>query len=397
MAPLFRRHHQSQTDITSRQRADSMPSEPVPGPSNLTSWQADTSSRSTGRPKTSSSSISTSNVPQAKRRSYTSQRSPSSLNVSLPQPDDGRDGSFTSSPFTSIHRTPSNDSSFQTHSSAYTAHPDAGSTYSDLEEDVRGPRQREQTGGSTRSRNALEKRLGEKDPYLLQSGAQADRTAQAYPGVVIGSFPAGAGQLDFDSMRIDGMLDDIMDTNNQLPPRADQPTGQAGANIAPWLVEDPNDNTASGRNEQAPFLREEDHSLSHSSSTPSLTQARRQGTMDSRGDGVSPTSSRNGSQPSLAYLPSLQLPGTQARMSSYDNPAASGQRGSKSAVQQDEAQAPPSGGRHPSIANTRTGRYGSTVSSASGSGSTGKKGFLGGLLKRKTAQAPTSGESSVMA
>ncbi|WVQ75607.1 hypothetical protein IAR50_005235 [Cryptococcus sp. DSM 104548] len=244
----------------------------------------------------------------------------------------------------------------------------------------------------------LIKRLGEEPPFMLPHPSRSESTF--YPGVVIGSFAGGSGSDSFfgQDMQLDGSMDDILDPNA----RSDAKSGQgkqplAGANIAPWLQDDgppsrSDDPMPTGqglaRGSAATVRDKEKKSssvLNHFSSVPSLPRMRRSGTAD--GSPLSPAGSGTATQ-----SPS----GLASSSSSIDTDGRTSRAGSG-----DSLQTLPSGkGRRTSPAElgqlpqgkvgSRSGRFGSTASTISGTTSTGdkKKGFLGGLLKRKGPNLP---------
>jgi adenylate cyclase len=180
--------------------------------------------------------------------------------------------------------------------------------------------------------------------------------------------PNDLGVVDFsmEGMQLDVSMDDILDPS-AAPRGRDSTAGQqAGANIAPWLMDD-------------------------STPSPSGSQTPAQGYEPSQADGLAPKlnrltsdrsirttyTARNGSQPSIVGMP---VDGDQrSRQGSGDSIQTLAAARPKPAKNNDVV---PGGGRH-SIAG-RAGRFGSTASSASaGTGEKKKGGFLGGLLKRK--------------
>lgn len=220
---------------------------------------------------------------------------------------------------------------------------------------------KKQSSSNGRRADILAKRFGEENPYVLPR----DTTSQMYPGVVIGSFAGGEeGNTFTGGMGFDGSMDGIMDTSAtpQAVTRHGSTSGQAGANIAPWLMDD----------STAP-------ALNHQASVPALPKAPYD----------DPTRSRNGSQPSISS----------AHQAFASDPAAGSRLGSQESIitigksPMDQLPPLPGGGRHPT--GGRMNRYGSTTSNISAGGSIAsdkKKGFLGGLLKRKTGQSVSQGE-----
>ncbi|WRT69993.1 uncharacterized protein IL334_006986 [Kwoniella shivajii] len=282
----------------------------------------------------------------------------------------------------------------------------------------------------------LAKRLGEEPPFMLPHPSRNAATSQAYPGVVIGTFTGGAsnfGQntpMEFD----DGMnMDGIMDRSAQ--PRqstrqtsASAPNQTAAPNIAPWLMDDNSPTSSSDqsfvsppqemeRGSQAATVRDKDSSaassrkssnvLNHFSSVPALPKIRRQPTIgDTIGEsGPLPRNTSNASIATQNTQVGQQTPHASSSSSSVTDDQRQ-KRGSGdslqtlSAVQRSNTRSgspkmDPTSHRpstshssKSSHAASRVGRFGSTASNVSGgAGSTGsekKKGFLGGLLKRRT-------------
>ncbi|KAK8853425.1 hypothetical protein IAR55_004131 [Kwoniella newhampshirensis] len=277
----------------------------------------------------------------------------------------------------------------------------------------------------------LAKRLGEEPPFMLPHPSRNDTTSQTYPGVVIGSFASGGGNtteaLGFEGgMGWEGTMDDILDPSAS---RADDKKtretagGQAEANIAPWLMDDQPKRTSPVQastptpplNEDRPpsrgaaaTLREKEGQrkssmqvLNHFASVPTLPKIRRQGTIDTMVD--TGPGSRSGSRPynsgattaSASSSSSIRDGSRQSRNGSGDSLqtlSASQQKSSRTTGESPGAENPkalPVSGLSSKQGNIgpRVGRFGSTTSQVSGGGSTSsekKKGFLGGLLKRKT-------------
>lgn len=246
----------------------------------------------------------------------------------------------------------------------------------------------------------LIKRLGEEPPFMLPHPSRADSTYQEYPGVVIGSFAGGGPDTLFgNGMQLEGTMDDILDPNaarqedrgNQAP---------AGANIAPWLMDDsppsPSENPspASPATQERPVkgpaaaLREKDLRkastvLNHFSSVPSLPKIRRHGRAETTTPDQTPRGSTHSQSNLASSSSSLNNESRESRAGSDDSIQTTltqkGRRQSPGEWGQASAVPPPSKG-------TRPGRFGSTASIISGTGSVGekKKGLFGGLLKRKT-------------
>ena len=240
------------------------------------------------------------------------------------------------------------------------------------------PRQRAKTADSATANRSkmspLAKRLGDDHDAILAS--------QAYPGVV---------DFSMEGMQLGVSMDDILDPS-AAPRRHGSTTGQqAGANIAPWLMDDstvpssPNESPAPSQGTSStPFGQ---GSQSNNSSMPTLHRLQSDRSMKT-------TASRNGSQPSINVFstPPLDSPELRSRQGSGDSIQTVAAAPQKPQKQTDHL---PGGGRH-SIAGGRNGRFGSTASSAtSGNGEKKKGGFLGGLLKRKGTGGMSLGLSSL--
>jgi len=172
--------------------------------------------------------------------------------------------------------------------------------------------------------------------------------------------PIPVVDFSMEGMQLDVSMDDILDPS-AAPRRQGSTTGQqAGANIAPWLMDDSN---PSPTGPTSPALGNDNRPKLH----------RLQSDMSMR----TTASSRNGSQPSINNFP-------------QESPDGRARQGSGDSIQTLSAGPPkppkdvlPGGGRH-SIVGNRASRFGSTASSASAAPTEKKKGgFLGGLLKRK--------------
>lgn len=221
-----------------------------------------------------------------------------------------------------------------------------------------GPsRRRPQTAeGTSRSRlSPLARRLGEEVPYEYTA-------AQNYPGVV---------DFSMDGMKLDVSMDDILDPS--APGRQGSTVGQQAApNIAPWLMDD---STPPQSGNVTPFSQTPGQT-SAPPAKPTLSRLQSENSLRTIG------SSRHGSQPSITGIGISQEPDDSfSRHDSGDSLqtlAASHQK----PPAKPEAPVLPGGGRH-SIAGGRMSRFGSTVSSVSAGSGEKKKGFLGGLLKRK--------------
>ncbi|WWC95139.1 hypothetical protein V866_001993 [Kwoniella sp. B9012] len=286
----------------------------------------------------------------------------------------------------------------------------------------------------------LAKRLGEEPPFMLPHPSRNAQTSQtSFPGVVIGSFAGGGGTT---MTGFEGGMDDILDpiananANNQgrqgrtsANPSTTTHT-QAAPNIAPWLMDDTSPSSASSSTtvihqppleiERTPStrgpaatLREKESSsrkasgvLNHFSSVPSLPKIRRQPTTDTSNQSELGPSSRNTSHTSITTQ-ILQTSGQQTPLASSSSSIIEGgsrqrnnsidslqtlsgnQRSARDNSPKFDTATNPSSSSHSnkSHGTSRVGRFGSTASSASGSGGTvneKKKGFLGGLLKRRT-------------
>ena len=244
-------------------------------------------------------------------------------------------------------------------------------------------RRKSSTADGKRS-SPLAKRLGE-DPtqvFMLPHPSKADATNSAYPGVIIGSFADGTGNgmgLDFgvDDIRFDGTMDDILDVSAKDTAPVTSATGPAQPNIAPWLMDDTESSPVdSGEPGDVKHGETSKQGLSHFASVPSLPKLR-QNPSGSRDNG-----SRVGSQPNLYP----DGPNGRKRNGSGESMSTLGKIKRPSPM--GEAVPLPPGTRHTSLAASRVSRLGSTASNVSGQGSVEKKkGFLGGLLKRKTGQS----------
>jgi len=209
----------------------------------------------------------------------------------------------------------------------------------------------------------LAKRLGDDHDAIVGS--------QAYPDIV---------DFSMEGMQMGVSMDDILDPS-AVPRRHGSTTGQqAGANIAPWLMDDstlpsPSSGAASPSQgtSSTPFGQS---SQANNTSMPTLHRLQSDRSMKT-------TASRNGSQPSINIFPTPQQgsPENRSRQGSGDSIQTLAAAPQKPPKQPDHHL--PGGGRH-SIVGGRNGRFGSTASSAtSGNGEKKKGGFLGGLLKRK--------------
>lgn len=259
----------------------------------------------------------------------------------------------------------------------------------------------------------LMKRLGEENPFVLPHQSKIDSASQQYPGVVIGTFAGGAdhGSLGFNvgGMGFDGSMDDILDPSaaSKNGPRHGSASGQAEANIAPWLSDDPPtgaEAVQSNIERDASPHQQSGQPLHHFSSASALPHPNRRGTADQGNDSVPFMTGRNTSQPSLTA--------TNRVASSSDvslRECMRSRQGSSESVQTVSASQPlkrptppvdevppmqyaPGGGRHASVAGGRASRYGSSASSATTGSVEKKKGFLGGFLKRKTGQSVSHGK-----
>lgn len=253
----------------------------------------------------------------------------------------------------------------------------------------------------------LVKRFGEAPPASL---LQPPRQQPQQPALEFSSYPDDdSGGLDFSAHGLhldpDSSMDGILD-RTAVAPNATRPiagpgetTGQAGANIAPWLMDDqpkspgatsPFSQNIPGRQQfpqqqlpTAPGLRRlPSGNMAYPDQSSAATS--RAGSVFGAGAGgghqagdTSPqtvnSKSRNGSGDSIQTL------------SSNNN-------GPKKPVEQAWAVG---GGRHSNSAAGRISRFGSTASNVSGNSGERKKGFFG-LLKRKNT-AMTLGESIYIA
>jgi len=229
------------------------------------------------------------------------------------------------------------------------------------------PRQRAKTADAASANRSkmspLAKRLGDDHDAFLASNT--------YPEVV---------DFSMEGMQMGVSMDDILDPS-AAPRRHGSTTGQqAGANIAPWLMDDstlpPSPNEAPSPSQGTSSNPFSQGNQANNSSMPTLHRLQSDRSMKT-------TASRNGSQPCINVLPTPQQgsPEIRSRQGSGDSIqtlAAAPQKPQK----QPEHHLP-GGGRH-SIVGGRNGRFGSTASSVtSGNGEKKKGGFLGGLLKRK--------------
>jgi hypothetical protein len=171
--------------------------------------------------------------------------------------------------------------------------------------------------------------------------------------------------LSMDGMKLDASMDDIMDPSAAPGGHGNNTGQQAGANIAPWLMDDSTP-PRSGTNTPSPQI----HNDPPPGFKPQLGRMQSDYSLHTVG------SSRNGSHPSITGMPESQEPEARIRTGSGDS-----LQTLAGAQQKPANDIIPGGGRH-SIAGGRIGRF-STVSSGSIGGAEKKKGFLGGLLKRK--------------
>ncbi|OCF34239.1 adenylate cyclase [Kwoniella heveanensis BCC8398] len=280
----------------------------------------------------------------------------------------------------------------------------------------------------------LAKRLGEEPPFMLPHPSKSS-TSQTYPGVVIGSF-AGGGATDSlgfaQGMGFEGGMDDILDpmAAPRSTGRQGSTGGQAAPNIAPWLMDDEPSKTPTPTQtpgsitpqfderaaSKGPAATVRDTSskkgslpvLNHFSSVPSLPKIRRPGAVEPIPE--SSSTSRAGSNPSIHNLPGGQTPMTTSSTSIRESGGRSRNNSNDSLQTLSAVQRSTRGGspaaeapqalHHQASKHTggRIGRFGSTASNVSGAGSTGsgekKKGFLGGLLKRRTGPSVSAAPSS---
>lgn len=262
----------------------------------------------------------------------------------------------------------------------------------------------------------LVKRLGEEAPFVLPHPSRSDATSQQYPGVIIGSFAGGArdDSLGFGlgEMRFDGSMNDILDLSAapQLQARHDSTSGAAGANIAPWLMDDTPSKPQLQPWPSPQFMGEEQawqgqtkdvprkasvQTLSHFASVPALPRVKAHGTIAFLSEMPSGSSSRSGSEPSRVPAAahgassSRTRDGTWSRTGSDESVQTLGapHQKSGSSPSGEPARLPPQTSKQPGVASgSRTSRFGSTaanISGGSGGAAEKKKGFLGSLLKRK--------------
>ena len=294
-----------------------------------------------------------------------------------------------------------------------------------------GENDRRRKAKSERSKvSPLSKRLGEEPPFMLPHPSKSDTSSQLYPGLVIGSFAGGGNGtgLGFDAndMHLDGSMDGVVDRTAASQPDGRQHggSGQAGANIAPWLMDDgpkspglrsptpagPSDPQATTMREPASRKGSTMQVLNHFASVPALPKIRRQGNAGSQPDDQSGPSSRSGSDPSILPRPGIASRTSFAGGSKDGNSplAGSGESLQTLTTAQQErtgsalsaepgSQTSQPGKQSNAGTGNRTSRFGSNASNGSRNGSGGsekKKGFLGGLLKRKTGASMSMRESS---
>lgn len=221
------------------------------------------------------------------------------------------------------------------------------------------------TSDSARQRARTSDGLGNRTRYqpLARKSEEGARENAASP------LDAGVVDFSMDGMQLDVSMDDILDPS-AAPRGRDSTAGQqAGANIAPWLMDD---STPLPSGSQTP-AQGYDPTEADNGFAPKLNR------LTSDRSIKTTYSARNGSQPSLMGMPSGQDTEQRSRQGSGDSIQTLAVAAPKSTK---HAEVLPGGGRH-SIAG-RAGRFGSTASSASaGTAEKKKGGFLGGLLKRK--------------
>jgi hypothetical protein len=252
------------------------------------------------------------------------------------------------------------------------------------------------------------------DSIIAPGRDRSNTTSQVYPGLVLHPFGEGnstTSTLNFgvDAMDFGVSMDDILDPN-AVPGgsgRNGSTSGQAGANIAPWL----NDDNSPGRMNTEPTVisgsstpvnrssprKGSSQILNHHTSNPAFGTGRYGAILPEPQNG---SSSRSGSRPSM--FPS-ESSGSSSRGASRSGRASDesiqtlgGVQKRKQGSYMDEVgDLPAPMSRQPSMAGARMARFGSTASNMSGSGSVAsekKKGFLGGFLKRKTGQSVSISE-----
>jgi adenylate cyclase len=265
------------------------------------------------------------------------------------------------------------------------------------------PRQNGGIKARKESSEDVERRKGRVERELSKSASpsqfdlQLPSTGTTYPGLVLGDSggEGGDGRLGFgpDAMRFDGSMDDILDFSQTRDGRHGSASGQAGANIAPWLTDDAagaTDLEAEHSETITPSGTSRNTSsqaLSHFSSVPSLPKIRPQGTNDEARDSDSSNAAAAGG-PGPSSSKSSTRESSRSRLVSGDSglTMSAHQRGKKPSLP-DSLIMP--GGRHGSVAQaTRLGRLASNASSMGNAsiGSEKKRGFLG-VFKRKPTNA----------
>ncbi|WVN89993.1 uncharacterized protein L203_105224 [Cryptococcus depauperatus CBS 7841] len=243
---------------------------------------------------------------------------------------------------------------------------------------------------SNKLRDSFTNRLGEEQHSMCLHQHPSTSIDQVYPGVVIEPFADDMNTCALlgGSMQLDEMMDGILDRNAATAGLSDRGIqGQVGPTIAPWLIDDalsrpahvmPSSTDKRLLEGQAATLRVKGTKrasavLNHSSSVPYLPKDKRLGTADTAGPGASIKSGVDSSSSSIND-------GRQSRIGSGDSLQSFFHKGRRNSPGDTEPGVPPPQGK-----KDRTGRFGNTSSSVSGSGSIGekKKRFLGGLLKRK--------------
>ncbi|WWC91945.1 uncharacterized protein L201_006897 [Kwoniella dendrophila CBS 6074] len=302
---------------------------------------------------------------------------------------------------------------------------DDDDNYSDRRDSILDPPTQQQQQQRTKV-SPLAKRLGEEPPFMLPHPSKTTQTSQAYPGVVIGSFAGGGstfgeGMVGFDGgigMNMDDILAPSSTSNNGRRNSTSvnaNTTSQAAPNIAPWLMDDSSPTASSAPPQSsleverttfgpAATLREKDSSrkatgvLNHFSSVPSLPKIRRQPSADPQGESYVGSSSRTASHTSISTQIGQQTPIASSSSSIIDTSSSSRPRNNSGdslqtlsaphrSTRDNSPKLEPSSNSKSHHHPTRVGRFGSTAGGSTGSTNTGnekKKGFLGGLLKRRT-------------
>ena len=332
-------------------------------------------------------------LPQLDGHSYTNGRSIQNTQLSL---DSGGEEDIPRSGYTDDFSTSPRSSSPSQSPDLGWEDPTAESSSHKRSSRFKRPKTAPQSGGTNGNGqrvSPLAKRLGEEPPFMLPHPSQDGSSSNMYPGVVIGSF-AGAGSgtgMDFgvDDMRFDGNMEDILDPAAASRPvgRHDSTSGQAGANIAPWLMDDSGPKAASPSPvavPRSPTRKSNMPALSHFASVPSLNKVRRQ---DADG------SSRSGSHGNIQPMSTSTSTGSGSNLAGMGRTSRNGSDDSMQTVSANQ-RVPAPETRH--SGQPRGSRFGSSASFASTSqGSVNhdkKKGFLGGFLKRRAGASVSSSE-----